>query len=114
MEKQPRNLGRAFLVKELGRRGLSRRDAVQIVNFVFREMSKALARGEEVPFPFGKLVRARRHFSQYWDSIDDWPANRQGYTVEWYLDKAGLRLLYPEDFARALKQGRRGSQRRTR
>lgn len=68
---------------------------------------------EDVAFPFGKLVRVRRHFNKYWDSIDDWPADRQGQTVDWALDMAEARLLYPEAWAGAPKQGRRSRQRRT-
>ncbi len=109
MERKPRNLGRAYLVEKLQERGYSRRQAVRILDFVFREMSKALARGEDVEFPLGWLTRERRHFSDYWDDVDDWPANRQGYTVEWYLDEAGVRLVYPG----APNQRRSGGRRRT-
>jgi len=107
MERQPRNLGRAYLVAQLQRRGVSRRFAVRILNCVFGEMKKALARGKEVEFPCGRLRRVRRHFSDYWDSVDDWPANRQGYTVEWELNEAGARLLFPEGFIKPPKQARR-------
>jgi hypothetical protein len=113
MEKQPRTLGRAYLVGKLRERGLSRRQAVVVVNVILERMIKALRRGEEVEFPIGKLRRVRRHFSNYWDGENDWPANRQGYTVEWYLDKEGLRLLFPEEWASAPKQRRRSSRRRT-
>ena len=92
MEHEERNVGRAYLVAELRKRGVSRRLAVRILNLVFREMSQALARGKEVEFPFGKLRRVRRHFSADWDRADDWPANRQGYTVEWELNRAGMRV----------------------
>jgi hypothetical protein len=107
MEKAPRNLGRAYLVAELAKHGVSRRLALRILNLIFREMGKALARGEKVPFPGGKLMRTPRHFSKYWDMVDDWPANRQGYTVDWVLDEAGARLFFPEDFASAPKRRRR-------
>jgi hypothetical protein len=52
-------------------------------------MRQALARGRVVEFPYGKLKRVKRHFSKYWDNVDDWPANREPYTVEWQLDEAG-------------------------
>ena len=44
-------------------------------------------------FPLGKLKQMRRHFGKEWDRIDDWPADRQPYTVAWELDEAGERLL---------------------
>lgn len=49
--------------------GLSRRQAVSVLNFIFTEMKNALRRGREVEFPFGRLTRARRHFSKHWDAI---------------------------------------------
>ena len=88
--------GRGYLVEKLGERGLSRRQAVRILNFILNEMKKTLRRGGSVEFPLGKLVRVRRHFSKHWDNVDDWPANRQRYTVSWELDEAGDRLLNPE------------------
>ena len=39
MEGKPKNLGRAYLVDKLRERGLSRRDSVSIVKFVFDEKS---------------------------------------------------------------------------
>ncbi len=60
MEQEPQSIGRAHLVKKLQERGgLSRRGAVRVLNVMFKEMSAALARGEEVEFPFGKLERVR-------------------------------------------------------
>ena len=47
MDRQPRNLGRAYLVKKLQERGLSRRDAVRNLNAIIWEMKKALKRGWE-------------------------------------------------------------------
>ena len=44
-------------------------------------MVEELKRGRDVEFPFGKLKRVKRHFSQWWDAVDDSPANRQRYTV---------------------------------
>lgn len=88
--------GRGYLVRKLGERGLSRRQAVHILNAIFAEMKKTLRRGGSVEFPFGKLVRVRRHFSKYWNGVDDWPAHQQPYTVAWELDEAGDRLLNAE------------------
>jgi hypothetical protein len=94
MESKVRNLGgRGYLVSKLRERGLSRRQAVRILDAVFAEMKKTLRRGGSVEFPFGKLVRVRRHFSKEWDSVDDRPAGRQRYTVAWELNEAGERLL---------------------
>jgi len=50
--------------------------------------------GEEVEFAYGKLVRVRNSFGQWWDVVDDWPANRQPYTVEWELSPEGRELLF--------------------
>lgn len=107
MERKPRNLGRAYLVGKLQEEGLPRRQAVKVVNVILECMIKALRRGKEVEFPFGKLRRVRRHFSEYWDRVDDWPANREGYTVEWELDMEGIRLVCPELFRSAAKQRRK-------
>jgi hypothetical protein len=52
-------------------------------------MIRALKRGGEVEFPFGKLKRVKRHFSKLWDAVGDTPANRNYYTVEHQLDEAG-------------------------
>lgn len=93
MEKKPQNLGRAYLVEKLRERGLSKRDSVRIVNFIFAAMAKTLKRGGVVPFPFGNLKRVKRHFHRWWDHVGDTPANRSPYTVEHELDEEGDRLL---------------------
>jgi hypothetical protein len=85
--------GRAYLVAQLQKRGLSRRGALRVLNFIFAEMKKQLQRGRAVEFPFGKLKRVKKRFGKYWDDYDDWPAHRQPYSVEWELDEAGERLL---------------------
>lgn len=95
MESKPKNLGRAYLVRKLQARGLSRRRSVLIVNVILSRMSHALRRGREVEFPFGKLKRVKRHFSKLWDAIDDWPADRDPYTIVHELDEAGDRVLLP-------------------
>jgi hypothetical protein len=77
--------GRAYLVQKLEERGVSRRRAVAVVNAILECMIKALRRGEDVKFPFGKLTRVRKRFGASWDDYDDWPAHRQPYTVEWVL-----------------------------
>ncbi len=93
MEHQPRTLGRAYLVAELRRRGVSRRFAVRVLDLVFGEMKKALARGKEVGFPLGKLKRVRYHSLRYMKLIEDWSVNGPPYTVFHELDKAGDRRL---------------------
>ncbi|HVP57784.1 MAG TPA: hypothetical protein VMU02_06775 [bacterium] len=101
MERKPRNLGRAYLVKELGRRGLSRRDAVYILSVVFDEMSQALKRGEVVEFPPGRLRRVLRSMGEL-----DRPADRRRYKVKWEPD--GEDWLTEEAdgaFEQALKEG---------
>jgi hypothetical protein len=76
-------------------RGLSRRQAVRVVNEILQRMIHALRRGWEVEFPLGKLKRMKRHFSKLWDAIDDWPANRDPYTIVHELNEAGDRELHP-------------------
>jgi hypothetical protein len=97
MELKGKNLGgRAYLIGKLMASGLSRRTSVLVVNAILERMIYRLRRGQSVKFPFGTLKRARRHFSEWWDAMDDWPANRDGYTVEWELDGEGRRLLEGE------------------
>lgn len=93
MEKKPQNLGRAYLVEKLRERGLSYRRSVRILNFILAEMAKTLKCGGVVPFPFGRLKRVKRHFSKYWDYVDDYPAHRSPYTVEHEVDEEGDALL---------------------
>jgi len=83
MKSEGKNLGgQKYLEKELVERGLSRRRSVQVLNLLLKEMKRALARDEAVVFAGGKLARARKSFGKRWDADDDWPANRQGYTVD--------------------------------
>ena len=74
------------------KRGMSRRDAVRMINFIFKELKRALARNDEVEFACGTLLRVRKSFGEWWGS-HDWPAHLQGYTVEWELSPAGEELL---------------------
>lgn len=57
MESKEKTLNKRYLVRRLQERGLSRRRSVQILNFVLDEVTAALARGEDVEFPFGSLIR---------------------------------------------------------
>ena len=95
MESEPKSLGRAYLVGKLQAQGLSRRQSVLIVNVILERMIRALKRGWEVEFPLGKLKRVKRHFIKLWHAIDDWPANRDPYTIVHELDLAGDRELHP-------------------
>jgi hypothetical protein len=90
MARQPRNLGRAYLIAQLRRRGLSRRRAKRILNFVFEEMRQELARDEPVEFPFGWLEREKK-ISPHWEEIGDEPM--RPYTVEHHTDAEGVGLL---------------------
>lgn len=82
--------GREYLVGKLRERGLSRRDAVRILNAIFGETIRALGRGQSVEFPFGSLKRIRR-VSKRWLEMGDEPV--QPYTVEHGLDERWDRLL---------------------
>jgi nucleoid DNA-binding protein len=82
-----RILAGAYLVGKLREHGLSRRDAVRILNAIFDEMSKALARDEPVEFPFGVLVK----LSKRWEMMDDEPMKPD--TVEHLLFAEGGQLL---------------------
>src|SRR5271169_4786491 len=94
MEHKGRNLGgRAYLVEKLREHGMSRRQALRILNVVFREMGEALKRGEDLEFPFGYL-KAIKKLSKRWEAIGDEPM--RPYTVEHELDEEGWRLLAGE------------------
>jgi hypothetical protein len=95
MESKPKNLGRAYLVGALRKRGLSRRESVCIVNFVLREMAQALKRGESVEFPLGALRRVRHQHSKtrgwFLDRLTS--TYKKPYTVKHELDEKGCKLL---------------------
>ena len=52
------------IVKELRKRGLSRRDAVRILNSILEAVPAALKRGESVEFAVGALKRVRHAHRQ--------------------------------------------------
>jgi hypothetical protein len=94
MESKGRNLGgRAYLVEKLRERGLSRRQSVDILNAIFREMGTALRRGEYVEFPFGYL-KAEKRVSKRWRAIGDEPM--RPWFIEHSLGEEGERLLEGE------------------
>jgi hypothetical protein len=91
-----KNLGGREILKRklIADLGLSRRQSVLVMNVMLEEMIAALKRGCEVEFPFGKLTRVKRHFGQWWDKFDDYPAHRQPWTVEFELSPAGQEQLF--------------------
>ena len=92
-----RLVGRAYLVFRLGELGISRRQAVEVVNAILDVMIMALGRGRDVEFPFGRLSRVRTQFGARWGNHDDRPAHRDPYTVQWIPSWEGLKqLLGPE------------------
>ena len=80
--------GRSYLIAKLEERGLSRRRSLRVLNFLFKEMKQALARGEEVEFAGGKLQRVERYFSKSWNFVDDYPA-KTGSRTRWSGCRAG-------------------------
>jgi hypothetical protein len=57
MESKENRLNKGYIVRKLRERGLSRRRSVQLLNFILDEVAAALARGEDVEFPFGSMKR---------------------------------------------------------
>ena len=50
-------MNKGYIVRKLRERGLSRRRSVELLNSILDEAAAALARGEDVEFPFGSLQR---------------------------------------------------------
>jgi nucleoid DNA-binding protein len=96
--KDPRTRGRAYLEKQLKKKGFSRRKAVHILNILFAEIEQALARGEEVEFPFGKPERVRHKHGktegQFANGITT--TYKQPFTVAHVMDAKGDELLRPK------------------
>jgi nucleoid DNA-binding protein len=57
-------MNKGNLVEKLRKRGLSRRNAVLILNVILDEMAAALKHDEEVEFPFCSLKRVRHAHKQ--------------------------------------------------
>jgi nucleoid DNA-binding protein len=95
MEGKSKNLGRAYLIDKLRERGLSRRDSVRIVKFVFDEMARALKRGELVEFPLGALRRVRHQRSKKrgWFLGKITTIYKRRYTVKHELGEGYYNLL---------------------
>jgi len=109
MKQKPRSIGRGFLVRKLREHGMSRRGAVLVLNGIFKEMRAALARGEEVEFPFGKLERvAHKHRQQEGHFLDKVRMiYKKPFTVAHATDEAGEKLLKPKPEPRKLVWPRR-------
>ena len=90
--------GRAYLIKKLGERGLSRRRSLRVLNHIFREIRRALARGEEVEFAGGRLVVTERDGVRGYLGAD-YPANWDYWTVEWVPDWKTLKRLVGREAA---------------
>jgi hypothetical protein len=64
MATKVKNLGgRAYLISQLRKRGMSRRGALRVLNGIFAAMKGELARGRQ-PRPGGSSVRRRGHWEQ--------------------------------------------------
>ncbi len=90
-DRKPRNLGRASLIGKLRERGLSRRRAGRILDFILEQVKQALAQGDPVEFPFGWLERAPKQSPRYEGMFADEPM--QPYKVAHFTDAEGVRLL---------------------
>ena len=88
-------MNKGSIVRMLQERGLSRRRSVQLLNFVLDEVVAALARGEDVEFPFGSLQRVRHPHKK----MDGWFLGRntsmykKPYTVALEVDAESEELL---------------------
>jgi hypothetical protein len=108
MKSNRKSVGRRYLVAKLQEdQGLSRRDAVEVVNAILEWMVDQLRRGKTVEFPFGELKRVKRYFSKWWAEMDDWPANRSPYMIVYDTD--GGRDPGPEVFERQKRVRARSS-----
>ena len=88
-------MNKGYIVRKLCERGLSRRHSVQILNSILDEVAAALARGEDVEFPFGSLQRIRHPHQE----TDGWFLGRnttiykKRYTVALEVDAESEKLL---------------------
>jgi hypothetical protein len=88
-------LNKGYIVRKLRERGLSRRRSAQILNFILDEAAEALARGEDVEFPFGSLRRVHDSHKK----MDGWFLGRtttiykKPYTVVLEVDAEGEALV---------------------
>lgn len=90
--RKSRNLGRAHLIAQLRRGGLSRRYAKRILNFILEQRKDAVALNESVEFPFG-LLKRKTGLNRPWKAP-------KRYTVEHYMGAEGAgRLDGPEKWS---------------
>jgi nucleoid DNA-binding protein len=95
MERTGNTLNKGYIVRKLCERGLSRRQSVQILNSILDEVVAALARGEDVEFPFGSLKKVHHPHKK----TDGWFLGRnttiykKPYTVALDVDAESERLL---------------------
>jgi len=88
-------LNKGYIIRKLCKRGLSRRRSVQILNSILDEVAAALARGEDVEFPFGSLQRVHHPHKK----TDGWFLGRnttiykKPYTVALEVDAESEKLL---------------------
>lgn len=87
--------GRAYLSNKLREIGLSRHDAIRILDGVLEAMKEALKRGEAVEFPFGQLVQRRLWHQDGEVVIEGRRAKRRAHTVVLRLNDAGEQFLNP-------------------
>jgi nucleoid DNA-binding protein len=95
MERTGNTLNKGYIVRKLRERGLSRRRAVQILNFTLDEAAAALARGEDVEFPFGSLQRVH-HPHKKMDGCflgRNTTIYKKPYTVALQVDAEGEELV---------------------
>jgi hypothetical protein len=95
MESEGEILNKGYIVRKLRERGLSRRRSVQLLNFILGEAAAALARGEEMEFPFGSLKRVhhphKKQQGRFLDKITT--IYKKPYTVALEVDAEGEMLL---------------------
>ena len=95
MERTGNSLNKGYIVRKLCERGMSRRRSVQLLNFILHEAAAALARGEDVEFPFGSLQRVHHPHKR----TDGWFLGRtttiykKPYTVALQVDAESEKLL---------------------
>src|SRR5450631_3706769 len=95
MERKGNIVNKGYIVRKLCERGLSRRQSVQILNSILDEVAAALARGEDVEFPFGSLQRVHHPHQK----TDGWFLGRnttiykKPYSVALEVDAVSEKLL---------------------
>jgi len=93
--KEGNTLNKGYIVRKLRERGLSRRRSVELLNSILDEAAAALARGEDVEFPFGSLQRVHHPHKM----TDGWFLGRIAtiyktpYTVALEVDAESEELL---------------------